>query len=227
MERRRRRRLKERSEERRKNSSLKSECRPKAPRCLATARGEGIGTDSGWCGGVEREEAARSTGEARGGAGRFIHKTPTVSNGAAPLHAARPARPGAPSGPVLPPLSPSPGGESHYSPRRRGPPVLAYHSSPRRGPPTDNESRNSPGLPARRFLSVFLPCAQRRPNKGIREAADDVGISGASRAPSLSRVLFASRPPPPPSFFPSHHFSSLSPLLARLRRSSPRRRAFE
>lgn len=37
---------------------------------------------------------------------------------------------------------------------RRRPPVLAYHSSPRRGPPTDNESRNSPGLPARRFLSV-------------------------------------------------------------------------
>lgn len=61
---------------------------------------------------------------------------------------------GAPSGPVLPPPA---GAEPAAGPTprdRRRPPVLAYHSSPRRGPPTDNESRNSPGLPARRFLSV-------------------------------------------------------------------------
>lgn len=117
-------------EERRKNSSLKSECSPKAPRRLAAVGG--------------RE------GEVREGSGRFIHKTPTVSTRCPTLSpTSEPRR--VPFYPFLTGAMPAAG----PTPRDcRRPPVLAYHSSPRRGPPTDNESRNSPGLPARRFLSV-------------------------------------------------------------------------
>lgn len=84
--------------------------------------------------------------------GRFIHKTPTVST---PMPHSTISPTSGPRRVPFYPLSPV------RSPRRV--PLLGTvgdhrfsHTTRlhRRGPPTDNESRNSPGLPARRFLSV-------------------------------------------------------------------------
>lgn len=152
----------------------------------------------------------------REGSGRFIHKTPTVST---PMpHSAIFPDVGAPSGPVLSPLAERRGarGGSHSS----GPSETTGSRIPLvSAVGTTNRQRvEKLSRPSSTSFLIRLSLAKRRPNKGIREAADDVGISGASLAPfplplSLSpRSLSALSAPhlqPSPSLLPlKTHLSS-------------------
>lgn len=123
---------------------------------------------------------------------------------------------------------PDPVGSRFTPSRRRGQARGGFHSS---GPSETTGSRiplvSAAGTtnrqrveklcrPSSTSFLIRLSLAKRRPNKGIREAADDVGISGASLAPfpfPLSLSLFSvslSLPSLPPHLQPppKTHLSS-------------------
>lgn len=159
---------------------MKSECSPKAPRRLAAVGERG-----------KKREAERERERERG-SDRFIHKTPTV-----PTRRPTRSRPRRRAGPrQIPfyPLAPTLGPRRVPLRRTTGSRIPLVSAAG-----TTNRQRDEKlSRPSSTSFLIHLFLANRRPNKGIREAADDVGISAAPRAysntvlsSSLSLSLFA------------------------------------